>query len=250
MTAYKTETETIIVDRNDIERVEPPNWWVGLKNSELQLLVKHPNISEAIPDIAYQGVSIKKVLKADSLNYLFIYLDIDNSAKAGKFNITFKQENKDDLVCVYELKIREKPSDDYIGFNSTDTIYLITPDRFANGNPENDSMESLKEKTVDRTDNSARHGGDIRGVINHLDYIEDMGFTAVWSCPLLINDMYQGSYHGYAMTDFYKIDPRFGTMDDYLELASKMSKKGMKLIMDQVVNQCGLEHWWMKDLPF
>ncbi len=239
-----------LIEKNDIQRIEPLNWWIGFKNSALQLLVHHPNISEWTPEISYQGVSIENVNKADSPNYLFIDLNISENTKAGKFNITFKKEGVTDLVHTYELKSREKSSDAYIGFDSSDAIYLITPDRFANGNPENDVIETLRENTIDRNDDYARHGGDIQGIINHLDYIEDLGFTAIWPCPLLTNDMSQGSYHGYAITDYYQIDPRFGTLEAYLEMSSKLSQKGMKLIMDQVANHCGLEHWWMKDLPF
>lgn len=239
-----------VIEKQDVFRVEPPNWWVGFKNSKLQLLVHHPNISEATPEISYEGVSIENVHQADSPNYLFIDLKISEIAKAGKFNIIFKQENKEDLEYTYELKFREKSSEDYIGFNSSDAIYLITPDRFSNGNPQNDIIQNLKEKTIDRNDYYARHGGDIQGIINHLDYIYDLGFTTIWPCPLLTNDMSQGSYHGYAITDYYQVDPRFGTFEDYINLSNKLSKKGMKLIMDQVANHCGLQHWWMKDLPF
>ncbi|WP_411830979.1 glycoside hydrolase family 13 protein [Mariniflexile sp. AS56] len=239
-----------VVEYSDIERIEPSNWWVGFKNSELQLLVKHPNITTAVPEIDYAGVSIKEVHKADSDNYLFIDLDIDKSTKAGKFNIVFKFENGTEKIQTYELKPRKIAAEDYVGFDSSDVIYLITPDRFSNGNPSNDIHEELLEKTIDRTNDYARHGGDIQGMINHLDYIESMGFTAIWSCPLLTNNMPSGSYHGYAMTDFYEIDPRFGTLEEYLELAHKAKEKGLKLIMDQVANHCGLEHWWMKDLPF
>lgn len=245
-----TEEKAVIVEKQDILRVEPLNWWVGFKNSALQLLIQHPNISEWTPVIAYQGVSIEKIHKADSPNYLFIDLNISEATKAGKFNIVFKKENNEDLVYTYELKSREKPAEDYIGFNSSDAVYLITPDRFANGNPENDTFKNLKEKTVDRTNDYARHGGDILGITKNLDYIDDLGFTAIWSCPLLTNDMPQSSYHGYAITDYYGVDPRYGTLDDYKLLSSKMSERGMKLIMDQVANHCGLGHWWMKDLPF
>ncbi|GAA4932672.1 glycoside hydrolase family 13 protein [Algibacter agarivorans] len=244
------KNNNLMEEHNDINRVEPPNWWVGLKNTELQILVKHPNISEATPEVSYQGVTLKEVHKADSPNYLFIDLHIAPDTKAGKFNITFKQDNKADLMHTYEFKSRKKPSEDYIGFNSSDVIYLITPDRFANGNTSNDINENLLEKTIDRSDDYARHGGDIKGITNHLDYISDLGFTAIWPCPLLTNDMPQGSYHGYAMTDFYEIDPRFGTLEAYKELASKSAEKGMKLVMDQVANHCGVEHWWMRDLPF
>ena len=250
MTADEVGEKSSIVEKQDIKRIEPLNWWVGFKNPKLQLLVQHPNISESTPEMSHQGVSIEKVHKADSPNYLFIDLIISEGTKAGKFNIIFKEENKDDLVQTYELKSREKTSEEYIGFNSSDAIYLITPDRFANGNPENDIVETLNEKTIDRNDDYARHGGDIQGITNHLDYIEDLGFTAVWPSPLLTNDMPKGSYHGYAMTDFYEIDPRFGTLEEYKTLSTKMSEKGMKLIMDQVANHSGIEHWWMKDLPF
>jgi glycosidase len=252
-TTENTETSTSIESitiQNDIERVEPPNWWVGFKNPELQLLVQHPNISQAIPEISYPGVSINEVHKADSPNYLFIDLNISESAKAGQFNITFKFENGEDLVQTYELKKREKSAEDYVGFDSSDVIYLITPDRFANANPSNDIDTTLLEKTINRKNDYARHGGDIKGITKHLDYISDMGFTAIWSCPLLTNDMPRASYHGYAMTDFYEVDPRFGTLEEYKELADKAREKGVKLIMDQVANHCGVEHWWMKDLPF
>ncbi|TXG36645.1 glycoside hydrolase family 13 protein [Seonamhaeicola maritimus] len=234
----------------DIELIEPLNWWVGFKNQELQLLVKHQEISKATPKINYSGVTIREVHKADSPNYLFIDLMISENTKAGKFNIEFVFENGESLTHTYELKARQKSPEEYKGFDSSDAIYLITPDRFVNANPENDIVETLNETTIDRTDGYKRHGGDIAGIINHIDYIHDMGFTAIWPCPLLTNDMPRGSYHGYAMTDFYEIDPRFGTMKEYLELSSKLSDKDMKLVMDQVANHCGLEHWWMKDLPF
>ena len=233
-----------------IARIEPPNWWSGFKNTELQLLVNHPNISSATPTILYPGVSITKINKADSPNYLFIDLNIEQTVKTGTFNIIFTFENGDKIIQPYQLKARPKSAADYIGFDSSDVIYLITPDRFSNGDPSNDIHENLLEKSIDRTNDYARHGGDIKGITNHLDYIENMGFTALWPCPLLTNDMPQGSYHGYAMTDFYEIDPRFGTLNEYLNLSNNAHKKGIKLIMDQVANHCGLEHWWMKDLPF
>jgi glycosidase len=244
------ETQINNISNSYLGKVEPPNWWVDFKNSELQLLVKHPNISETTPQISYAGVSIIKVHKADSPNYLFIDLEISESTKPGKFDIIFKTENGDEKSHTYELKTRNKSAEAYKGFDSSDAIYLITPDRFANADPSNDIDLSLNEKTINRNDDYARHGGDIKGITKHLDYIDDMGFTAIWPCPLLTNDMFRASYHGYAMTDFYELDPRFGTLNDYMELSSKMSEKGMKLIMDQVANHCGLEHWWMKDLPF
>ena len=246
-----------LINQSQIERVEPPNWWIDFQNDELQLLIKHDNIANYTPSISYSGVSIEKVSKGNnSNNYLFIDLKISEHVSAGTFNIRFKNEAGEELIDVYELKSRQKPSEDYIGFNSSDAIYLITPDRFANANTNNDSplaMEGqpeLLERTIDRTHDYARHGGDIQGITQHLDYIHDLGFTAVWPQPMLTNNMKQGSYHGYAITDLYQIDPRFGTLKEYQNLSLELKEKGMKLVMDQVANHCGLEHWWMKDLPF
>ena len=242
--------ETVTEIKNDIQRLEPPNWWIDFKNQNLQLLVKHPNIGSATPKISYHGVSLEKYHKADSPNYLFLDLDISETAKAGKFNIRFKQEDGSELIQTYELKTREKSAEDYIGFDSSDAIYLITPDRFANANSKNDEEQGLLQQGIDRTDGYARHGGDLQGITENLDYVENLGFTAIWPCPVLINDMPTGSYHGYAMTDFYKVDPRFGTLEEYKKLADELNARNMKLIMDQVANHCGLQHWWMKDLPF
>ncbi len=252
LTSCEKEKEALIITEilKDIERVEPPNWWVGFENNQLQLLVKHPNIGTGTAAISYPGVTIKKQHKAKSPNYLFLDIEIGDSTPAGKFNIVFTLENGSELKQTYELKLREKSAEEYVGFNSSDVIYLITPDRFSNANSANDKFENLNENGVNRKDNYARHGGDITGITKHLDYISDMGFTAIWSSPLITNDMKKGSYHGYAMTDFYQVDPRFGTLEEYRQLADEGRKKGIKIIMDQVANHCGLEHWWMKDLPF
>lgn len=252
-----------IISNTFLERVEPPNWFIGFEDTSLQLLVKEDNIGAAIPEITYNGVSINKVHKAKSPNYLFLDLDIAGSTKSGKFDITFNFDDGSKKTHTYELKQREKSATSYKGFDSSDVIYLITPDRFANADASNDegsiktntndtgtSVTFLKETTINRADDYARHGGDIKGITNHLDYISDLGFTAIWSTPLLTNDMPRSSYHGYAITDLYQIDPRFGSLADYKELADNLEAKGMKLIMDQVANHCGSEHWWMKDLPF
>ncbi|TVZ10448.1 glycosidase [Cellulophaga sp. RHA_52] len=244
------QEEAPITVSNDIERVEPPHWWVGFKNNKLQLLVKNPNIANSTPKISKTGISIKKVTKADSPNYLFIDVEISETAKAGLFNIDFTSEDGTTKTQTYELKNRVKKAEDYIGFSSADAVYLITPDRFANADTSNDINSSLLEKNIDRTDDYARHGGDIKGITTHLEYIDSLGFTAIWPSPLLTNNMPKQSYHGYAITDFYGVDPRFGTLDEYKQLAIKSKEKGIKLIMDQVANHCGLEHWWMKDLPF
>lgn len=233
-----------------IKRIEPPNWWVGFKNQNLQLLVHGSNIGATTPEINYNGVSIVKVHKAHSDNYLFIDLKIDKSTKPGTFSIVFKSKKGKDLVYNYELKAREKSSEDYIGFNSSDAMYLITPDRFANGDVSNDVNRTMNEKVLDRTNDYGRHGGDIRGIIDHLDYIHSLGFTAIWPTPMLTNNMSESSYHGYAITDFYQVDPRFGTLEEYKALSHEMDERGLKLIMDMVANHCGSEHWWMTDLPF
>ncbi|MCB0475919.1 MAG: cyclomaltodextrinase N-terminal domain-containing protein, partial [Flavobacteriaceae bacterium] len=233
-----------------IDRVEPPNWWVGFKDNSLQLLVHGPNISKAHPVIGYEGVKIEKVTPGSSPNYLFIDLLIDRDTQPGVMQLKFEFDSSGSLAYNYTLKARTRSEKDFIGFDSSDVIYLITPDRFVNGDPDNDIDPELKERTIDRNNDYARHGGDIKGINDHLDYISNMGFTAIWPTPLLTNDMPKSSYHGYAMTDFYEVDPRFGTLDQYRELAEKARKRGIKLIMDQVANHCGSEHWWMKDLPF
>ncbi|NVJ88838.1 MAG: glycoside hydrolase family 13 protein [Flavobacteriaceae bacterium] len=241
----------VSVSETSLTRIEPTNWWVNMKDENLQLLVHHPNISDYTPDINYTGVSIKKVTpSATSTNYLFIDLVISKNTQPGKFNIVFKKENSENLTHTYQLLERNKSAESYKGFNSSDAIYLITPDRFANADETNDRLPNFKDQSLDRTHGYKRHGGDLKGIINHIDYIADLGFTAVWPTPVLTNDMQQGSYHGYAITDYYQVDPRFGTLEDYVNLSKKLNEKGMKLIMDQVANHCGLEHWWMKDLPF
>jgi len=235
---------------NSLERVEPPNWFIGFKEISLQLLVKDPTIGLSKPSVSYAGVSIEKIHKARSKNYLFIDLKIHSSTKPGKFDIVFTFDNGSKKTHTYELKARQKFADNYVGFNSADAIYLITPDRFSNADETNDINKGLKETTIDRTNGYKRHGGDLKGIINHIDYISDLGFTTVWPTPVLTNNMAKGSYHGYAITDYYQVDPRFGLLETYKKLAATLREKGMKLMMDQVANHCGLEHWWMKDIPF
>jgi glycosidase len=233
-----------------IERIDPPNWWTGFRETSLQLMVKGTGIVHYTPAVEGGGVKLKSFHKADSPNYLFLDLEIPIGTPSGQVLLTFRKEGKPEISFSYSLLKRERDPLDYAGFSSKDVIYLITPDRFANGDPSNDIIPGLKEKKIDRKDDYARHGGDIRGMIDHLDYIEKMGFTAIWPSPLLVNDMPKESYHGYAITDFYSVDPRFGSMEEYEELATKARQKGIKLIMDQVNNHCGLYHWWMGDLPF
>lgn len=231
-------------------RVEPPNWWIGFNQQKLQLLIHAEGIVHAKVALNYPGISIKQIHQADSPNYLFVDLEIGANTQAGTFEIKIDRKNYKTLRIPYEIKTRTKNPENYKGFDTSDVIYLITPDRFANGNPANDAFPDLLETKVDRANNYGRHGGDIAGITQHLDYISEMGFTAIWPSPLLENNMPQASYHGYAITDFYKVDPRFGTLDQYKNLGDEAREKGLKLIMDMVANHCGSEHWWMKDLPF
>ena len=234
---------------SQIDKVHPPNWWIGHKNPNLQLLIKAEKINDYEVNINYPGVKITNIHNADSPNYIFLDLEISDKAKEGSFIITFAKENK---TLSYSYKLRKKRSleDQSNGFDSSDAIYLITPDRFANGNYENDIIDFLKERKIDRANNYARHGGDLKGIFENISYIKNMGFTSLWLNPVLINDMKEGSYHGYATTDYYSVDPRFGSMKEYIELSLELKKNNIKLIKDIIVNHCGLYHWWMDDLPF
>lgn len=233
-----------------IERVEPAFWWVGMKNPQLQLLIHGTEICNRKVEIQYPGVKILKVNRACSPNYLFVTLEIDSkTAKAGKFNILLKQPDKTNLSVTYELKNRRSNSAQREGFNSSDVIYLLMPDRFANGNPANDNVDSQPEK-ANRISENGRHGGDIKGIKDHLDYIKELGATAIWCTPVQENNYERASYHGYAISDYYKVDPRFGSNDDYSGLVEASHQKGLKVIMDMVSNHCGIGAWWMSDLPF
>jgi len=233
-----------------IYHVEPLNWWVGMKNPNVQIMINGKNIAATTPEIKYPGVSITKITSGESKNFIFIDLTIAPSTLPGNFPIVFKIGEKTVQKYTYSLLQREAGAENLKGFSASDVIYLITPDRFANGDPKNDVVPTMLETKIDRKDQSGRHGGDLRGIINNLDYIENMGFTAIWPSPVLENNMPQYSYHGYAITDFYKVDPRFGTLDDYKELSKKAKQKGIKLIFDGVVNHSGSKYWWMDDLPF
>lgn len=231
-----------------LERVEPMFWWTGMKSPELQLMVYGEKISETNVTLKYPGVELVSTTKVKSPNYLFVDLRLAENVQPGKFEIQFIKGNKVVQTYLYELKAREKGSANRTGFNGSDVIYLITPDRFINGNPNNDWVEGMKEKP-NRSNKDGRHGGDIQGIINSLDYLQKIGFTAVWLNPVLENNMTQVSYHGYSTTDFYKVDPRYGTNEEYRQLNDELDKRGMKLIMDMIFNHCGSEHWWMEDLP-
>ena len=241
-------TTNLLNSQDIIQRVEPPNWWTGMKHPKLQLLIYGKNISEYTPSIKYAGIRLERTIKVESPNYLFLDLHLEEDVKHGTVKIDFSKNGTMATSYNWKLEKREPGSADRRGFNSTDVLYLITPDRFANGNEQNDSIPGLKEGK-NRSFKGGRHGGDIEGIRKNLDYIADMGFTAIWLNPLLENDMKEYSYHGYSTTDFYKVDSRFGSNESYRQMAKEAKTKGITLIMDMIVNHCGLDHWWMNDLP-
>lgn len=230
-----------------VEKVEPPFWWTGMHNTSLQLMVYGNNISEYTPCINSKGIKLVSAAKVNSPNYLFLDLTIGPKAKPGNFEIEFENNGKFETYK-YSLIRRDEGSSDRQGFSNKDVMYLITPDRFANGNPENDNHPDMIEQ-VDRSFQDGRHGGDIEGIYNHLEYLKNLGYTAIWVNPVLENNQETFSYHGYSTTDYYKVDPRFGSNEEYKSLSEKAGALGIKMIMDMIVNHCGSGHWWMKDLP-
>lgn len=232
-----------------INTVEPPHWWAGMNNPELQLLIHGENLADYSLEIANSEIKIKNVHKAESANYLFVDLNIPSSVNAGTFQINFHKGKRKIHTIDYELKERRKGSAERNGATPADVIYLITPDRFVNGDPSNDEVAGMKEGLA-RNEDFGRHGGDIQGIIDYLPYVKKTGFTSIWLNPVLENDMPQWSYHGYATTDYYKVDPRFGTNEKYIELGRKANEMGIGMIMDIIVNHCGSEHYWLKDPPF
>lgn len=230
-----------------IKKVAPTFWWAGMKNSELQVLLYGDDISSSEVSISSKDIYLKEIVRQSNSNYLIIYLDL-NDAKAQKFDIILKNGRKVTKVP-YELKERTRKGSDIEGFTSSDVLYLIMPDRFANGNPENDVVPGMLENKVDRNEQYARHGGDFKGISEHLDYISDLGVTAVWLNPTQENDMKDGSYHGYAITDYYQIDRRFGSNEEFLQLVNEAHGKGLKVVMDMIFNHCGSENYLFKDRP-
>ena len=229
-----------------IEKIEPAFWWSGMQNTSLQLLCYGKNIAQY--DVAISDtIPILNIRKTENPNYLFITINTENIAPKT-FEIQFLKKGKVKFSRPYELKQRRKNAALRKGFDASDVIYLIMPDRFANGNPNNDSQPEMSEK-ANRNFSGGRHGGDIQGIINHLDYIKELGATALWSTPLLEDNEPTYSYHGYAQSNLYKIDPRYGSNKDYQQLAAALHRRDMKLIMDYVTNHWGSKHWMIQDLP-
>lgn len=231
----------------EIDRIAPNFWWSGMKNPELQIMLYGKNIATSAVSVTGKNIVLKETVRQDSPNYLFLYLDLTD-APAQTFNIVLTQGKKKTAVP-YELKQRVRKGSDIQGFTSEDVLYLIMPDRFANGNPGNDIVEGMLEKKIDRNDPFARHGGDLTGIANHLDYIADLGVTAIWLNPTQENDMPDGSYHGYAITDYYQIDRRFGTNEEFKTLVDQAHSKGLKVVMDMIFNHCGSENYLFRDKP-
>ena len=237
----------------DSLKVYPTHWWVGMKNTKLQLLVHANNIRSARQVVLklYAGVKISSVSTYANPNYLTIYLDISKSTAPGQLNFTFNNTTTTVAQLSYALKARsiQNGKTRIKGINSSDLIYLIMPDRFSNGDPTNDRISGLKDQSLDRSDYFKRHGGDFKGIQNHLDYLQQLGVTALWLNPVLLNDMPDRTEHGYAFTDHYTIDPRLGGVGAYHELIDSLHKRGMKIIQDAVYNHVGIEHFLYRDLP-
>ena len=227
-----------------VERIEPSFWWEGMKNSTLQLMLYGENLAAYSLNIpAIDNIEVHRV---ENPNYLFVDLDLSDQ-QHGIVEINLLKKGKVQTIIEYEIKVREQRPN-ISSFNAADVIYLLMPDRFANGDPSNDAHPSVTEQP-NRNDKDGRHGGDIKGIINHLDYLEDLGVSAIWSTPLCEDNDPWMSYHTYAQSDVYRIDPRYGTNEDYRLLADALHQRKMKLIMDYVSNHWGIEHWMVKDLP-
>ena len=232
-----------------ISRIDPTDWYVGMKDPSLQLMVYGKdvkNVKQVTTD--YAGVKVDSIVRLDSPNYLLIYLNLQG-AKAGQMTLNF-----DGKKVRYTLKDRTMRGEDHKGFSNADVLYLLMPDRFANGNPKNDVVKGMRDQTCDRTKPSLRHGGDLAGIEQHLDYFTDLGVTALWFTPILENNWpndhgVNSSYHGYATTDYYKVDPRFGTNAEYKQLIDECHKRGLKVVMDMIFNHCSNYHPWNLDPP-
>jgi len=255
MQQYKITTTTLLLvlltfglkAQNQMYHVEPPHWWYDMNNPYVELMLHGENIGPMQVSVNNGDIRIiEKVSK--HRNFIFLYLDLTSVKSAATFNIHLQAgDRKVDIP--YQLKAKSNRNTNSPAISSSDAIYLITPDRFRNGEVSNDNISSYKE-SVNRTDHYGRHGGDLAGIINSLDYIKKLGFNTLWLNPVLENDMKNESYHGYATTDYYAVDQRFGGNQTYLALRDSLEKKGMKLVMDMIANHCGSSHWWMNEFPF
>ena len=245
-------TRAPVATSGQIERIEPAFWWVGMKSDRLQLMVHGPHIADAAPRILAggpaDGVRIESVSRLANPNYLLIDLRIAPDAKPGRVNIVFDR-GEQTFEAPYELRARDAGSAQRRGFDTSDVILNLVPDRFANGNPANDDVPGYADLARRGDDAAGRHGGDLQGIVDHLDYFRDLGVTMLWPTPLTENNQPRYSYHGYAATDTYRIDPRFGTNEAYRRMVAAAREKGIGVILDVVLNHIGSHHWWMSDMP-
>lgn len=235
-----------------IDRIDPTDWYAGMKDPSLQLMVYGQNIGAADVSTDYPGVRLDSLVRLDSPNYLLVYLNLQG-AQPGEMTLSFRQGKQNKRVK-YLLKTREMAGEKHMGFTNKDVLYMLMPDRFANGNPKNDAFKTMQDKLCDRREPSLRHGGDLEGIRRHLGYFNELGVTALWLTPVLENDRpadegKYSTYHGYATTDYYRVDPRFGTNEDYLQLVDEAHQRGLKVVMDMIFNHCGDFHPWNKDVP-
>ena len=226
-----------------IERIEPPFWWEGFKNTSLQLLVYGENISNLDFNIKSDIVELISVEKAENPNYIFLNIEVNDKGISGDFDIDYGGNS-----IKYNIHKKELDSEMHLGFDTSDVLCLITPDRFINGDYSNDNHPDMLEKASRGP--WGRHGGDLKGINDNLNYLIDLGYTAIWLNPILENNMVKSSYHGYSTTDYYKVDPRFGTNEEFKNLTKKADRMGVKMVMDIIPNHSGSEHWFVKDPPF
>ena len=236
-----------------IDRIEPTNWFVGLKNSSVQLMVYGKGIRD-VADVTtdYPGVIIDSLVRLDSPNYLLVYMNVRN-AQPGTMTLQFKTQKKKYKIP-YQLKQREMSGEKRMGFTNADVLYMLMPDRFAQGANHPKQIKGMRQYVEDRSQPSLRHGGDLNGIREHLDYFKELGVTALWFTPVLENDSPDNengfsTYHGYATTDYYRVDPRFGSNEDYRRLCDEAHAKGLKIVMDMIFNHSGFEHPWTLDMP-
>ena len=236
---------------NKIDRIEPTDWFVGMKNPQVQLMVYGKDIRTADVTTDYPGVRIDSLVRLDSPNYLLVYMNVKD-AQPGTMNLRFSGKGVKQTVK-YALKARKMRGEDHKGFTNADVLYMLMPDRFASSGTDKSKIKGMLPYSINRNEPSLRHGGDINGIRQHLDYFNDLGVTALWFTPVLENNSpdngKQSTYHGYATTNYYRVDPRFGTNNDYSALIEEAHAKGLKVVMDMIFNHCGFDHPWVKDMP-
>ena len=249
LTVLVAQTLAVSAAKVKIDRIEPTDWFVGMKNPQLQLMVYGKDIRQVgSVTTDYPGVAVDSVVRLDSPNYLLVYLNVKD-AQPGTMTLSFDKKK-----VGYQLKAREKAGSERRGFTNADVLYMLMPDRFAQGQGHNPQVKGMRPYNEDRSQPSLRHGGDLKGICEHLDYFTELGVTALWLTPVLENDSPDdergySTYHGYATTNYYRVDPRFGTNDDYRRLCDEAHRRGLKVVMDMIFNHSGLEHPWTSDMP-